>query len=48
MLRQPRPLRGPIPMAPTTPRRGDLAMSVLQYGTAILALAVAILLAVFR
>jgi hypothetical protein len=48
MLRQPSSLRRPIELAPTRPRRGDLAMTVLQYGTALLALAVAILLAVFR
>lgn len=48
MLREPSSLDGPLPLTPTTAHRGDRAMTVLQYGIAILAIAVAILLTAFR
>jgi hypothetical protein len=48
MLREPGSQEGPIPFAPTTVRRADHAMTVLQYGIAIVAIAVAILLTAFR
>lgn len=48
MLREPRSLEGPLPLRPTAARRSDRAMTVLQYGIAILAIAVAILLTAFR
>jgi hypothetical protein len=48
MLRQQGSLRGPLPVVPSTSRTDDLAMLGLQYGTAILAIAVAILLTAFR
>ena len=48
MLRERSSLGGPLPLAPANPRRGDRAMAILQYGIAILALAVAILLTAFR
>ncbi len=47
MLREPSRLPGPIPLAPTR-RRADHAMENLQYGIAVLAIAVAILLTAFR
>ena len=48
MLREPRSLEAPLPLAPNTARRGDHAMTVLQYGIAILAIVVAVLLTAFR
>jgi hypothetical protein len=48
MLRQPGFLRRPLPVARSTSRPDDLAMLALQYGTAILAIAVAILLKALR
>jgi hypothetical protein len=48
MLRQPGSVRRPLPVARPRSRPDDLAMLALQYGTAILAIAVAILLAAFR
>jgi hypothetical protein len=48
MLRAPRSMRGPLPLTPASPPRPDVAMEVLQYGIAILALTVAILLTAFR
>jgi hypothetical protein len=48
MLRERSSLRGLIPLAPADPRRHDLAMEVLQYGIAMVAIGVAILLTAFR
>jgi hypothetical protein len=48
MLRERSSLGDPIPLAPANPQRGDRAMEVLQYGIAILAIAVALLLTAFR
>ena len=47
MLREPSRLPNPNRVAPTR-RRADHAMEILQYGIAILAIAVAILLMAFR
>ena len=48
MLREPGSLEGPLPLAPDAVRRGDHAMTVLQYGMAILAIIVAVLLTAYR
>lgn len=48
MLREPRSLEGPRALGPGPVRRGDHAMTVLQYGIAILAIVVAILLTAYR
>ena len=48
MLREPSSLEGPLPLAPDSVRRGDHAMTVLQYGMAILAILVAVLLTAYR
>jgi hypothetical protein len=48
MLREQGSMEGPTPLAPASARRGDRAMTVLQYGMAILAIVVALLLTAFR
>ena len=48
MLRERSSMGGSLPLAPADPSRHDRAMEILQYGIAILALAVAILLTAFR
>ena len=48
MLREPSSLEGPLPLAPDAVCPGDHAMTVLQYGMAILAIIVAVLLTAYR
>ena len=48
MLREPRSLEGPLPLAPDSVENDDRAMTVLQYGMAILAILVAVLLTASR
>jgi hypothetical protein len=48
MLREPRSLEGPLPLAPDSVDHDDRAMTVLQYGMAIMAIVVAVLLTAYR